>query len=160
MREAFWKNLPLHLVMLREVSLDFLTASDNPDLLGTLDEYDVIEKIGQGGMGIVFRALDPKLNRIVAIKVMMPLLAANPNARKRFLREAQAAAAISHPHIVTIHAVDEVALPYLVMECVVGQSLQEKLDKSGSIPGERNPAHRQTSCRRISCCSQAGVDSS
>ncbi len=131
---SFLEKSPVAFGDAAEISLDFLTASDNPDLLGTLDEYDVIEKIGQGGMGIVFRALDPKLNRIVAIKVMMPLLAANPNARKRFLREAQAAAAISHPHIVTIHAVDEVALPYLVMECVVGQSLQEKLDKVGSIP--------------------------
>ncbi|WP_299461406.1 serine/threonine-protein kinase, partial [uncultured Gimesia sp.] len=114
-------------------SLDFLTPSDHPDLLGTLGEYQIQEVIGQGGMGIVFRALDPKLNRIVAIKVMSPLLAVNPNARKRFLREAQAAAAVSHPHIVTIHAVDEDKLPYLVMEYVVGQSLQEKLDKVGSL---------------------------
>ncbi|MFK7778499.1 MAG: protein kinase [Gimesia sp.] len=115
------------------LSLDFLTPSDNPDLLGTLGEYEIKEIIGQGGMGIVFRALDPKLNRIVAIKVMSPLLAVNPNARKRFLREAQAAAAVSHPHIVTIHAVNEAQLPYLVMEYVVGQSLQEKLDKEGSL---------------------------
>lgn len=115
------------------ISLDFLTPTDNPDLLGTLGEYEIYEKIGQGGMGIVFRALDRKLNRIVAIKVMSPLLAINPNARKRFLREAQAAAAVSHPHIVTIHAVDEDKLPYLVMECVSGHSLQEKLDKDGSL---------------------------
>ncbi|WP_339734304.1 protein kinase [uncultured Gimesia sp.] len=114
-------------------SLDFLTPAENPDLLGTLGEYQIQEVIGQGGMGIVFRALDPKLNRIVAIKVMSPLLAVNPNARKRFLREAQAAAAVSHPHIVTIHAVDEDKLPYLVMEYVVGQSLQEKLDNVGSL---------------------------
>ena len=116
------------------ISLDFLTPSDNPELLGTLGEYEIQEIIGQGGIGIVFRALDPKLNRIVAIKVMSPLLAINPNARKRFLREAQAAAAVSHPHIVTIHAVDEDKMPYLVMEYVVGQSLQEKIDKVGSLP--------------------------
>ncbi len=114
-------------------SLEFLTPSDDPNLLGTLGEYQIYNIIGQGGMGIVFRALDPKLNRIVAIKVMSPLLAVNPNAKKRFIREAQAAAAVSHPHIVTIHAVDEDKLPYLVMEYVVGQSLQEKLDKVGSL---------------------------
>ncbi|QDU10847.1 Serine/threonine-protein kinase PknB [Gimesia aquarii] len=130
---SFLEKSPIGSSEPQPVSLEFLTPSDNPELLGTLGEYDIYEVIGQGGMGIVFRALDPKLNRIVAIKVMSPLLAINPNARKRFLREAQAAAAVSHPHIVTIHAVDEDKLPYLVMEYVVGQSLQEKLDKVGSL---------------------------
>ncbi|QDV18657.1 Serine/threonine-protein kinase PknB [Gimesia panareensis] len=130
---SFLEKSPVGSGTAEPLSLDFLTPSDDPDLLGTLGDYQVQEVIGQGGMGIVFRALDPKLNRIVAIKVMSPLLAVNPNARKRFLREAQAAAAVSHPHIVTIHAVDEAQLPYLVMEYVVGQSLQEKLDKVGSL---------------------------
>ncbi|WP_232107162.1 serine/threonine-protein kinase [Gimesia alba] len=130
---SFLEKSPLGPADTTSYPLDFLTPSDDPDLLGTLGEYQIQKVIGQGGMGIVFRALDPKLNRIVAIKVMSPLLAVNPNARKRFLREAQAAAAVSHPHIVTIHAVDEAQLPYLVMEFVVGQSLQEKLDKVGSL---------------------------
>ncbi|WP_145109670.1 serine/threonine-protein kinase [Gimesia panareensis] len=130
---SFLEKSPVGSGTAAPLSLDFLTPSDDPDLLGTLGDYQVQEVIGQGGMGIVFRALDPKLNRIVAIKVMSPLLAVNPNARKRFLREAQAAAAVSHPHIVTIHAVDEAQLPYLVMEYEVGQSLQEKLDKVGSL---------------------------
>lgn len=130
---SFLEKSPVGSGPVEPLSLDFLTPSDDPSLLGTLGDYQVQEVIGQGGMGIVFRALDPKLNRIVAIKVMSPLLAVNPNARKRFLREAQAAAAVSHPHIVTIHAVDEAKLPYLVMEYVVGQSLQQKLDKVGSL---------------------------
>lgn len=126
-----------------ELRLDFLTPSDKPGCIGTLGPYEVLNVIGRGGMGIVLRALDPKLNRIVAVKVLAPELAANPSARKRFLREAQAAAAVSHPHVVTIHAVEDgqsssidqrpSSLPYLVMECVVGQSLQEKLDKVGSL---------------------------
>ena len=115
------------------ISLGFLTPTDKPGLLGTLGPYEVLEVIGRGGMGIVLRALDPKLNRVVAVKALAPELAANPNARRRFLREARAVAAISHPHIVTIHAVDEDSLPYLVMECIVGQSLREKLDKSGAL---------------------------
>ncbi|MDF1746038.1 MAG: bifunctional serine/threonine protein kinase/MFS transporter [Gimesia sp.] len=130
---SFLEKSPIGAHETQPISLDFLTPSENPDLLGTLGEYEIQEVIGQGGMGIVFRALDPKLNRIVAIKVMSPLLAVNPNSRKRFLREAQAAAAVSHPHIVTIHAVDEDKLPYLVMEYVVGQSLQEKLDQTGAL---------------------------
>ena len=92
-------------------------------------------------MGVVLRATDPMLNRVVAAKVLLPELAANPTARRRFLREAQAAAAVSHPHVVTIHAVDDTATnnhdqfvpPYLVMECVLGQSLQEKLNKTGPL---------------------------
>jgi len=126
-------------VRCEEISLSFLKPSDKDGCLGMIGPYDVLEVIGRGGMGIVLRAIDPKLNRIVAVKVLLPELAANPNARRRFLREAQAAAAISHPHVVTIHAVEEAvdreesAPPYLVMECVVGQSLQEKLDAIGPL---------------------------
>jgi serine/threonine protein kinase len=113
---------------------DFLEPSDDPSLLGQLGPYEIYEVIGRGGMGIVFRARDPKLNRVVAVKVLAPELAANPNAKRRFVREAQAGAAISHPHVVTIHAVDdEEKLPFLVMECIVGQSLQQKIDKVGSL---------------------------
>ncbi|MAC52787.1 MAG: hypothetical protein CME31_09610 [Gimesia sp.] len=130
---SFLEKSPVDSGEVQPFSLEFLTPSTDPNLLGTLGEYQIYNIIGQGGMGIVFRAQDPKLNRIVAIKVMSPLLAVNPNAKKRFIREAQAAAAVSHPHIVTIHAVDEDKLPYLVMEYVVGQSLQEKLDKVGSL---------------------------
>jgi serine/threonine protein kinase len=126
-----------------EIRLDFLAPTEKPGCMGTLGPYEVIDVIGRGGMGIVLRALDPKLNRIVAVKVLAPELAAHPNARRRFLREAQAAAAVSHPHVVTIHAVEEgqssglstrdSGLPFLVMECVVGQSLQEKIDREGSL---------------------------
>jgi serine/threonine protein kinase len=116
------------------VSLDFLKPCNTPDSLGCLDGYAVLDVIGRGGMGIVLRAMDPKLNRIVAIKVLVPEFAGSPQARKRFAREAQAAAAVSHDHIVTIHAVDdEGRVPYIVMECVVGQSLQQKIDKCGAL---------------------------
>lgn len=123
-----------------EISLSFLKPIDKDGCLGTIGPYEVLEVIGRGGMGLVLRAVDLKLNRVVAVKVLIPELAANPSARRRFLREAQAAAAISHPHVVTIHAVEEASdggenekptPPYLVMECVVGQSLQQKLDAVG-----------------------------
>ncbi|MFK7822309.1 MAG: serine/threonine-protein kinase [Planctomycetaceae bacterium] len=123
----------------QSLDLSFLEPSDDPGLLGKLGQYEVYELIGRGGMGIVFRARDPKLNRIVAIKVLAPELAAHGNARHRFLREAQAAAAISHPHVVTIHAVEDQSesenrkLPFLVMECIVGQTLQQKIDKQGQL---------------------------
>jgi len=132
---SFFEKPPLGVpTAVDSLTLDFLEPADNPELLGTLGHYEIYEVIGRGGMGIVFRARDPKLNRIVAVKVLAPELAANPNAKRRFVREAQAGAAVSHPHVVTIHAVDEdEKLPFLVMECIVGQSLQQKLDQVGSL---------------------------
>src|SRR5262249_51527235 len=86
------------------------------------------------GMGIVLRAFDEKLRRVVAIKVMAAKLATNAAARRRFTREAQAAAAVSHDHIVTIHAVEEEGgLPYQVMQYVSGLSLQQRLDRDGPL---------------------------
>ena len=115
-------------------TLDFLDRCDTPDRLGLLAHYEVLEILGRGGMGIVLRGVDVKLNRVVAIKVLAPQLAANAMARQRFLREAQAAAAVSHNHVVAIHAVDEFnGLPYLVMEYVSGPSLQQKIDGGGAL---------------------------
>ena len=85
--------------------------------------YRLLEQIGEGGFGVVLKARDEKLERIVAIKVLSPALASNPTAKKRFLREARSAASVVHQHVVTIHAVDETPFPYLVMECIDGQSL-------------------------------------
>lgn len=90
-----------------EEKLGFLSSSDKPGILGRLGHYDVLEIIGKGGMGTVLRAFDDKLHRVVAIKVMAAALATSITARKRFAREAQAQAAVSHDHIVTIHAVEE-----------------------------------------------------
>ena len=105
----------------------------DPDSLGRLGSYDVLEVICRGGMLVVLKARDTKLIRVVAIKVLAPELASNPTARKRFQREAHAAAAVVHQHIVTIHAVEEDRLPFLVMECIVGQSLKEKIDREGQL---------------------------
>ena len=96
--------------------------------------YKVIERVGRGGMGEVFRALDPALERVVAVKILALGLASNPEARRRFLREARAAAAVCHDHVVTIHAVDDSGdLPYLIMQFVAGRSLQEKIDREGPL---------------------------
>lgn len=117
-----------------DLPLGFLTPSDQPGQLGRLERYEVLAEVGRGGMGVVLKAFDPSLHRVVAIKVLAPHLATSGVARKRFLREAKAAAAVTHDHIVTIHAVDEAnGLPYLVMQYIVGQSLQERIDKEGPL---------------------------
>jgi WD40 repeat protein len=114
--------------------LGFLTPSDKPDSIGRLGHYKVQEVIGRGGMGVVLRAFDEELHRVVAIKVMAQQLATNATARKRFKREAQAVAAVIHDHIVTIHAVEEAnGLPYLVMQYVAGLSLHQRLDRDGPL---------------------------
>jgi WD40 repeat protein len=117
-----------------EACLRFLGPTDQPGGLGCLGSYEVTEILGRGGFGLVLKALDPSLNRYVAIKVLLPQLATSAGARKRFAREARAAAAVSHEHVVAIHNVDEVdGLPYLVMEYVPGQSLQQRLDRTGPL---------------------------
>jgi serine/threonine-protein kinase len=115
-------------------ALDFLQPSDQPGSLGRLGIYEILEVLGWGGMGVVLRAFDPSLHRPVAIKVLAAELAANGAARKRFAREAQAAAAVAHDHVVPVHAVDSQASPpYLVMGFIPGQSLQQRLERSGPL---------------------------
>ena len=116
------------------VSLDFLEPSDNPAMLGRLGEYEILGIIGSGGFGIVLKGYDRELNRYVAVKVLAPHLAHNAVARKRFAREAQAAAAVVHPHVVAIHTVDPSGkLPYLVMPLIAGESLQDRLNREGCL---------------------------
>lgn len=106
----------------------FLNGPRKPGCIGGIEHYDVLEVVGRGGMGIVLRAFDSKLNRVVAIKIMTPELAASPTAARRFLREAQAAAAVSHDHVVAIHAIhDTHRPPFIVMEYISGQSLAQKI---------------------------------
>jgi serine/threonine protein kinase len=114
--------------------LAFLAPSKRPDALGRLDHYEILEVRGRGGFGIVLKALDERLHRTVALKILPPQLAASALARKRFLREAQAAATIQNDNVVSIFAVEDGPCPYIVMEYVDGPSLQERIDKDGPLP--------------------------
>jgi len=115
------------------IVLDFLQPPARPGALGRLGHYEVLEVLGKGGFGIVLKAFDEMLHRVVAVKVMAPRLASTSPARKRFLREARAAAAIQHENVVGIHAVEELPIPYLVMEFIAGETLQQKLDRVGPL---------------------------
>lgn len=119
------------------ISLDFLDPPQGPLELGRLGSFTIDAVIGRGGTGIVLRAQDPALNRPVAIKVLAPWFASSPAARQRFAREARAAAAVVHGHVVAVHGVDAWrGLPYLVMAYVRGRSLQDRLDSEGALPVE------------------------
>jgi serine/threonine protein kinase len=92
----------------------------------SLSHYRLVERIGEGGMGVVWKALDTDLNRHVAVKVLPPEVAGSKERRQRFQREAQAAAGLKHPNIAVIHGVGEdESVPFLVMELVEGQTLRE-----------------------------------
>lgn len=111
-----------------------LDPPTHPEMLGRIDQFEIEEKIGQGGMGIVLKGFDRPLNRAVAIKVLSPLLASNGTSRQRFLREAQAAAAVVHPNVVPIYAVNRSEIrPYIVMQLVAGHSLQSLVKEHGPL---------------------------
>ncbi len=117
-----------------EPDTDWLAPSEVPDHLGRLGPYEVVERVGQGAMGVVYKGQDAELNRYVAIKALAPQWASDQAARRRFTREAQAAAAVTHPHVITIHAVGEWrGRPFLVMEFVTGLSLQQRIDERGPL---------------------------
>jgi eukaryotic-like serine/threonine-protein kinase len=104
-----------------------------PDLVGRkLDRYQVISRLGSGGMGEVYLARDTRLKRDVALKVLRPDSLAEVNRTHRFIQEARAASALNHPHIVAIHDVDHVeGVAFIVMEYVPGRTLTEVIGHRG-----------------------------
>jgi len=113
--------------------LSFLTPSTQPGSIGKLGHYEVLSVLNQGGFGTVFKAFDEKLHRVVAIKVMSVQMASTSPPRKRFLREARAAASIKNENIVQVYSVEEQLLPYFVMEYINGPTLQQKLNGNGPL---------------------------
>ncbi|MCR9245883.1 MAG: protein kinase [bacterium] len=113
---------------------EHLAPSDDPAMLGRLGHYEIRGVIGSGSTGIVLKAWEPRLDRYVAIKLMLPGYRASAAARRRFEREARAVAAVAHEHVVPIYSVDEYrGLPYIVMKYVPGESLQQRLDRTGPL---------------------------
>ena len=96
-----------------------------------ISHYRLLEKLGEGGMGVVYKALDTNLNRTVALKFLAPRLTQDPEAKKRFRREAEAAAAVDHPNICTVHEIDEVdGQIFIAMAYIEGPSLDKKIGGS------------------------------
>lgn len=115
--------------------LHFLSPAQEPDELGRLGPYRVLKVLGEGGMGIVLQGEDVQLGRSLALKVMRPTVACTEAARKRFVLEARATAAIEHDNIVTIYQVGEDrGVPYLAMQLLQGESLDQRLRSHGPLP--------------------------
>jgi WD40 repeat protein/tRNA A-37 threonylcarbamoyl transferase component Bud32 len=114
---------------------DFLAPAEQPDELGRLGNYRVLRILGAGGMGVVFQAEDLTLKRKVALKAMLPALAASETAKQRFVREAQTAAAIEHDHIVPIFQVGEDrGVPFIAMPLLKGEPLDQRLQRQPTLP--------------------------
>ncbi|HEU4996781.1 MAG TPA: protein kinase, partial [Gemmatimonadaceae bacterium] len=89
-----------------------------------LSHYEILERIGEGGMGVVYKARDTHLNRLVAIKILPADKVTNPDRRRRFVQEARAASALNHPGIVTIHDIaQDDGVDFIAMELVAGRTL-------------------------------------
>jgi serine/threonine protein kinase len=123
----------------------------------TINQYLFLEKLGAGGMGEIFKAQDTRLNRFVAIKVLPASMSADPDRRRRFLQEAQAASALNHPNIITIHDIlSEGGKQYMVMEYVVGKTLLE-LTPPGGMASETTLKYAVQIADALAAAHAAGI---
>ena len=123
----------------------------------TLGPYQILESLGSGGMGQVYLALDPRLDRRVALKVLPPEMALHPEKIKRFEREAQTVASLSHPGIVMLHSIEEAdGLRFLTMELVEGETLSKSIPARG-FPMERFLSLAIALTDAVSAAHQKGV---
>ena len=142
-RDTHERSSPLNETMEFQASLSSSAATpsattspwDGSMLPERIGAYAIVSDIGRGGMGKVYLGRDEQLQREVAIKVMHAHRAGNDSARRRFLQESRATAAIDHPHVVTIHQVGEHnGLPFIVMQRLQGSTLQEYREAAGRLP--------------------------
>ena len=105
------------------------------DLTGrTVLHYRILDKLGEGGMGAVYRAEDGRMKRTVALKFLAPAALSDPSAHKRFVREAQAAGLLDHPNICTVYGMEEAdGLSFIVMTCVEGLTLAQKMNEGMTL---------------------------
>jgi serine/threonine protein kinase len=98
----------------------------------TLGHYRIEAKLGEGGMGVVYKARDTHLDRFVAIKVLPPEKVADPERKRRFVQEAKAASALNHPNIITVHDISQAdGVTFIAMQCVEGKALDQLIGRKG-----------------------------
>jgi len=119
--------------------------------------YQLVEKIGAGGMGEIYKAQDSRLNRLVAVKILSPGLSTDPERRRRFFQEAQAASALNHPNIITLYdIISEGDLQCIVMEYIAGKTLRD-LIPSGGLPATQAIQYGTQIASALTAAHSAGI---
>ena len=114
----------------------------------TVAHYRIVEKLGEGGMGVVYKARDTRLERMAALKVLPPEKTADPDRKRRFVQEAKAASALNHPNIITIYDIGaDDGMDFIAMEYVAGRSLDALIPRQG-MSTSRSLADRRADCGR------------
>jgi len=135
-----------------------LAPPEKPDELGRLGGYRILSVLGEGGMGVVYKAEDPRLKRLVALKVMKTDKSSNDVAHQRFIQEGEAAALLQHDHIVTIYEVDrDRGIPYLAMQFLEGESLDDRLKRIGKLPVSESFASAREAAEGLSAAHEKGL---
>jgi eukaryotic-like serine/threonine-protein kinase len=123
-----------------------------------LGKYELIQELGRGAMGIVYRARDPIINRLVALKTITKGVAEDPNMLQRFYREAQSAGGLQHPNIVTIYDMgEEAGTPYIAMELVEGESLEQLIGSRPDLPLSLKLTYAIQACRAFDYAHKRGI---
>jgi serine/threonine protein kinase len=122
-----------------------------------LSHYRILDELSRGGMGVVYRAVDTRLNREVALKVLPPELVADPERKERFAQEAQAAAALEHPHIAVIYEINEAeGVTFIVMELIRGEKLRDRIARE-PLPAGRALELATEIAEGLSCAHDRGI---
>src|SRR5215203_3374401 len=114
-------------------------SGSRPSLAGrTFADFEILDELGAGGMGVVYRAVDKRLGRTVALKFLLPIADLPPESQARFLREARAASALDHPNVGTIHGIVDgpEGEPCIVMAYYEGETLSRRIARGPMAPGE------------------------
>jgi eukaryotic-like serine/threonine-protein kinase len=126
--------------------------------LKKLGKYEVLGELGHGAMGVVYRARDPIINRLVALKTITTGVADDPALLQRFYREAQSAGGLQHPNIVTIYDMGEAgALPYIAMELVEGENLEQMIARGSDVPLTIKLIYAMQACRAFDYAHKRGI---
>ena len=124
----------------------------------TLGKYEVLGELGHGAMGVVYRARDPFINRLVALKTITTGLASDPNLLQRFYREAQSAGGLQHPNIVTIYDMGhDQNVPYIAMELIEGESLEQVIASKKPVPISMKVSYALQACRALDYAHKRGI---
>jgi len=143
-----------------EVAIDSATPEPDP-LLGTVlfDRYEVLERLGEGGMSVVYKVRHTVLHRIYAIKMLLPQVAVNPKNLKRFEQEARAASALAHPNVIAIHdfGASPQGQPYLVMDYLEGHGLNELIRDNVPLDVDRSLGIFVQACDALALAHEKGI---